>query len=59
MNKRHISNDKIKSLYKEGGLKEVINYYFNDRDYIFTFENGLASDISILLEKINKKKLNF
>ncbi len=46
--RRHISNDQVISLFREGGIMRVKNWYLG-ADSLVT-ENGLASDITDVLE---------
>jgi len=50
--KRHIDNSLVISLFNEGGVERVINYYTGKADVLF-LESGLSSDIANILNDRN------
>jgi len=48
--KRYIDNEQVISLYRDGGIKKVEDWYTRGADALIT-ETGLASDITDILDR--------
>ena len=48
--KRYIDNEQVISLYRNGGIKSVEDWYTRGADALIT-ETGLASDVADMLHK--------
>jgi len=48
--RRHINNNQVISLFREGGVQRVKDWYTRGVDALVT-ENGLASEITITMER--------